>query len=128
MMMISAKPRRSVGENTTPIHSALSTVAEIIPTVESMADPAYKQMLVASNADDLIVSAGLTGTPASWLRPSLQANGLDPENLPAAPPRSYDSNQSVASKRWRDVWAAGQGVGAVKAVERVADVVARLAH
>lgn len=99
-----------------------------IPTVESMADPAYKQMLVASNADDLIVSAGLTGTPASWLRPSLQANGLDPENLPAVPTRSYDSNQSVASKRWRDVWAAGQGVGAVKAVERVADVVDRLAH
>ncbi len=98
-----------------------------IPTVESMADPAYKQMLVESNADDLIVSAGLTGTPASWLRPSLQANGLDPENLPAVPTRSYDSNQSVASKRWRDVWAAGQGVGAVKAVERVADVVDRLA-
>lgn len=99
-----------------------------IPTVESMADPAYKQMLVESNADDLIVSAGLTGTPASWLKPSLQANGLDPENLPAVPTRSYDSNQSVASKRWRDVWAAGQGVGAVKAVERVADVVDRLAH
>lgn len=97
-----------------------------IPTQESMADPAYKQMLVDSTADDLIVSAGLTGTPASWLKPSMRANGLDPDKLPSAPPRSYDSNQSIASKRWKDVWAAGQGVGAVKAIEPVAQVVHRL--
>lgn len=99
-----------------------------IPTQESMADPAYKQMLVDSTADDLIVSAGLTGTPASWLKPSMRANGLDPDKLPSAPPRSYDSNQSIASKRWKDVWAAGQGVGAVKAIEPVAQVVDRLAQ
>jgi nitronate monooxygenase len=97
-----------------------------IATEESMAAPEYKQMLVDSSADDLIVSAGLTGTPAIWLKPSLRANGLDPDNLPAAPARSYDSNQSLATKRWRDVWAAGQGVGAIKAVEPVAAVVDRL--
>jgi nitronate monooxygenase len=97
-----------------------------IPTTESMADPAYKQMLVDSSVDDLIVSSGITGTPASWLKPSLRANGLDPENLPAAPPRSYDSSQAIGAKKWRDVWAAGQGVGAVRAVEPVAEVVDRL--
>jgi len=99
-----------------------------IPTEESRADPAYKQMLVDSTADDLVVSAGLTGTPASWLKPSLRAHGLDPDNLPAAPPRSYDSNQNLATKRWRDVWAAGQGVGAIKGIEPVAAVVDRLAQ
>ena len=99
-----------------------------IPTQESMADPAYKQMLIDSTVDDLIVSAALTGTPASWLKPSMRANGLDPENLPSAPSRNYDSNQSIAGKRWKDVWAAGQGVGAVKAVEPVARVVDRLAQ
>ena len=98
-----------------------------IPTQESMADPAYKQMLVDSTADDLVISAGITGTPASWLKPSLKANGLDPDDLPSAPPRSYDSNQSIGTKKWRDVWAAGQGVGAIKAVESTADVVSRLA-
>jgi nitronate monooxygenase len=98
-----------------------------IPTQESMADPAYKQMLVDSTADDLVISAGITGTPASWLKPSLKANGLDPDDLPSAPPRSYDSNQSIGAKKWRDVWAAGQGVGAIKAVESTADVVSRLA-
>ncbi len=46
--------------------------------------------------------------------------------MPAAPPRSYDSNQNLATKRWRDVWAAGQGLGAIKQVESVSAVVDRL--
>lgn len=99
-----------------------------IPTEESMADPAYKQMLVDSNADDLIVSPGITGTPASWLKPSLRALGIDPDNMPAAPERQYDSSKPIAARKWVDVWAAGQGLGAVKAVERVEDVVHRLAQ
>ncbi|MFN0182771.1 MAG: NAD(P)H-dependent flavin oxidoreductase [Aquabacterium sp.] len=98
-----------------------------IATAESMAAPAYKQMLVDSSMDDLIVSAGLTGTPASWLRPSLRANGLDPDRLPAAPERNYNSNTAIAAKKWMDVWAAGQGVGAIDAVEPVAVVVDQLA-
>jgi nitronate monooxygenase len=97
-----------------------------IATAESLARPGYKKMLVDSGIDDLIVSAGLTGTPASWLKPSLRANGLDPEQLPAAPPRDYDSSTAIEAKRWMDVWAAGQGLGAIRAVEPVAAVVDRL--
>jgi nitronate monooxygenase len=97
-----------------------------IATCESQARTEYKQMLVECGIDDLIVSAGLTGTPASWLKPSLRANGLDPEQLPAAPERNYNSNTAIAAKRWMDVWAAGQGLGAITAVEPVAEVVARI--
>jgi nitronate monooxygenase len=97
-----------------------------IATDESLADPAYKQMLVDSTADDLVVSAGLTGTAASWLKPSLRARGLDPDALPAAPPRSYDSNDVDKPSRWRDIWAAGQGVGAIRRVAPVAEVVRQL--
>jgi nitronate monooxygenase len=97
-----------------------------IATTESMARPAYKQMLVDSTVDDLVVSAGLTGTPASWLKPSLRANGLDPDALPAAPERNYNSNTAIAAKKWMDVWAAGQGVGAIRAVQPVAEVVAEI--
>ncbi|TFY97963.1 NAD(P)H-dependent flavin oxidoreductase [Ramlibacter rhizophilus] len=94
---------------------------------ESLADAAYKQMLVDSSASDIVVSAGLTGTPASWLKPSLRANGIDPEQLPATPPpRSYDSSDVEKTKRWRDIWAAGQGVGAVKSVQPVAQIVREL--
>ena len=79
-----------------------------------------------ATVDDLIVSAGLTGTPASWLKPSLRANGLDPDALPAAPERNYNSNTAIAAKKWMDVWAAGQGVGAIRAVQPVAEVVAEI--
>ena len=99
-----------------------------IPTAESLAPQAYKQMVVDSGVDDLIVSAGISGTPASWLKPSLRANGLDPDNMPDAPGRQYDSNQSFAGKKWTEVWAAGQGLGSIKAIEPVADVVNRLAR
>jgi nitronate monooxygenase len=98
-----------------------------IPTLESMAVPAYKQMVVDSTVDDLIVSAGITGTAASWLKPSLRALGIDPDNMPAAPERQYDSSKPVAARKWMDVWAAGQGVGAIKAIEPLAVVVDRLA-
>lgn len=97
-----------------------------IATQESMADAAYKQMLVDCTVDDIVVSAGLTGTPASWLKPSLRARGMDPDNLPAAPPRSYDSNDVDKPSKWRDIWAAGQGVGAIKAVDTVDTVVKQL--
>ncbi len=98
-----------------------------IATQESLAAETYKQMLVDCSADDLLVSAGITGTPASWLKPSLRANGLDPDHMPAAPDRRYDSNQSIAGKKWMDVWASGQGLGQIKSVQPVAKVVDQLA-
>jgi nitronate monooxygenase len=97
-----------------------------IPTHESQADPAYKQMIVDCNAEDLMVTASITGTAASWLKPSLRNAGLDPDQMPDTPTRSYDSNQSFAGKRWMDLWAAGQGLGAIKQIEPVAQVVDRL--
>jgi CheY-like chemotaxis protein len=62
-----------------------------------MAAPAYKKMVVDSTVDDLIVSSGITGTAASWLKPSLRALGIDPDNMPAAPERQYDSSKPVAA-------------------------------
>lgn len=97
-----------------------------IPTTESRADKAYKEMLVDCTADDLLISAAITGTNASWLKPSIRAAGLDPDQMPAAPQRSYDSNTSLSAKRWLDVWAAGQGLGTIKKIEPVAEVIDRL--
>ena len=99
-----------------------------IPAAESMAPGEYKQMVVESGIDDLIVSAGITGTAASWLKPSLRANGMDPDNLPDAPGRQYDSNQSFAGKKWTEVWAAGQGLGTIRRIEPTASIVDQLAR
>lgn len=91
-------------------------------TDESTAPDAYKQMIVDHGPDDLIVSSGVTGTDASWLRPSLIANGLDPDNLIAPTERAYGKG----NKRWRDIWAAGQGLQTIHRIEPVASVVDRL--
>lgn len=99
-----------------------------IAATESMAPQAYKDMLVQAQIEDLLVSAGITGTPASWLKPSLRANGMDPDAMPEAPDRAYDSAQGFKGKRWADVWSAGQGVGAVRRTEPTAAIVDRLAH
>jgi nitronate monooxygenase len=96
-----------------------------IPTVESMAVPQYKQMIVDSGIDDLVVSAAISGTAASWLKPSLRAAGLDPDALTDTPGRSYDTTKERPT-RWRDIWAAGQGIGASKSVQPVADIVDEL--
>ncbi len=95
-----------------------------LATTESMAQPAYKQMVIDAGPDDLVVSAAVTGTPASWLKPSLRAAGQDPDNLGDPAERNYAAGGD--NKRWRDIWAAGQGVDSVKAVEPISEVVDQL--
>lgn len=95
-----------------------------LATQESLAQDDYKQMVVQSGPDDLIVSPAITGTAASWLRPSLIAAGLDPDNLGGPVDRNYTSGGN--QKRWKDLWAAGQGIDAVRRIEPVSQVVEQL--
>ena len=97
-----------------------------IATRESMASQAYREMLVASSAADIVCSAAITGVPANWLRPSLVAGGYDMESLAASKPVDFGMPQEGA-KPWKNVWSAGQGVGVVRDVVGVADLVAQLA-
>lgn len=95
-----------------------------LAAAESRAQDPYKQMIVDSGPDDLIVSSAITGTPASWLKPSLRAAGMDPDALGGPITRDYSGD--AAHKRWRDIWAAGQGLQKVGAIEPTAVVVERL--
>lgn len=97
-----------------------------LASTESMAADAYKTMVVEHGPDDLIVSAAITGTPASWLRPSLIAQGLDPDALIAPTARSYDSGDAP-QKKWKDLWSAGQGLGVIGSAPPVAEIVADIA-
>ncbi|MFC9787484.1 NAD(P)H-dependent flavin oxidoreductase [Rhodococcus sp. NPDC127528] len=93
---------------------------------ESMAVDGYKQMVVDHGPDDLVISSAITGTPASWLKPSLVACGLDPDNLT---PPTGDKNYTAGAesmKRWKDVWAAGQGLAPIRAIEPVSAIVERI--
>jgi len=97
-----------------------------LATEESIAADGHKRMVVDCHADDLIVSDAVTGTPASWLTPSLVQCGLDPAHLPSPRERVYDSARSKETRRWKDVWSAGQGLGAVREILPVARVVDQL--
>ena len=99
-----------------------------LPSDESLASCAYKQMVVDAGADDLVVSAALTGAPASWLKQSLANCGLDPDNLAPAPIRKDYNPSAAAQQRWKDTWAAGQGLQTIRAIQPTAEIVDQLAE
>ncbi len=95
-----------------------------IATEEANAAPAYKQMLVDSGAGDIVYTDLITGVHGNYLRGSLVAAGLDPDNLPRGDVKAM-SFASTGVKAWRDVWGSGQGIGSVESVLPTAELVAR---
>lgn len=98
-----------------------------IATVESMASTAYKQMLVDSELDDVMLSEAFTGLPANMLRPSIRSAGLDPDHLPAGlgqegADRLYGA-QGTQAKRWEEIWSAGHSVSGVTSIPSVSSLV-----
>ncbi|UHS60257.1 nitronate monooxygenase [Agrobacterium vaccinii] len=100
-----------------------------IATTEARATDAYKQAIVDAQANDIVYSNYFTGIHGNYMKASIIAAGLDPDNLPEADPSKMDFGAATSgAKAWKDIWGAGQGVGAVKAVQPVAAVVERLAR
>jgi len=98
-----------------------------IATTEARATDAYKQMIVDSAAADIVYSNYFSGIHGNYLRGSIRAVGMDPDTLPEADPSKMDFEKEASGPRaWKEIWGAGQGVGAVKAIEPVAKVVERL--
>ncbi|MFN5155193.1 MAG: NAD(P)H-dependent flavin oxidoreductase, partial [Betaproteobacteria bacterium] len=98
-----------------------------IATEEARASDAYKQCIVDSNSDDIVYSSLFTGVHGNYLKPSVRAAGLDPDNLPESDPSKMNfGGGDGAKKAWKDIWGCGQGIGAVKAVLPAAELVARL--
>lgn len=98
-----------------------------IATQESLAGDAYREMVMAAQAADVTYTPYFSGVPANYLSESILAAGLDPVVLASngvAPPANMD--KSSRPKAWKDVWSAGQGVGAVQEVLAVAELVAQL--
>lgn len=99
-----------------------------IATTEANADPAYKQALLDASAADIVYTPYFTGVHGNYLMQSIVAAGLDPANLPVRDKlaMNFGGASTDGPKAWRDIWGAGQGVGAVDAVLPAAEVVARL--
>ncbi len=99
-----------------------------LATAEANTQDAFKQMIVDGDSSDIVLTNCFTGATAAFLRPSLVANGLDPANLVRPEGAGVNISGGGANpKTWRDIWSAGQGIGAVKQVARAGDYIAHLA-
>ena len=99
-----------------------------IATEEANAEQPYKQSLVDSNADDIVLSNLFTGVHGNYLKPSIIAAGMDPDNLPESDPSkmNFGSGGNSDAKAWKDIWGCGQGIGAVKAVLSAQELVDKI--
>ena len=98
-----------------------------IATEEAAAAPAYKQMIVDSDAHDIVYSNLFTGVHGNYLKPSIVAAGLDPDALATSDPSKMDfAALADGKKAWRDIWGCGQGIGAIHEVVPAAELIARL--
>jgi nitronate monooxygenase len=100
-----------------------------IATQEANAAQGYKDMIVASSGDDIVYSNLFTGVHGNYLRPSIIAAGLDPDDLPLSDPSAmnFGSGGNTDAKAWRDIWGCGQGIAAIKDVPTAGQLVQRLA-
>jgi nitronate monooxygenase len=99
-----------------------------IATHEARASDAYKQAIVECNSDDIVYSSLFTGVHGNYLKPSIRAAGMDPDNLPEGDVKTmnFAGGDGSKSKAWKDIWGCGQGIGAVSEVTSVAAYVGRL--
>ncbi len=99
-----------------------------IATHEARATKEYKDCVVTSSSDDIVYTNAFTGVNGNYLAPSIRNAGLDPENLPPKDKSEMDfgSDTLNKAKAWRDIWGAGQGIGAIKEVVGAGELVQRL--
>ena len=96
------------------------------PLILSGAIDEYKEAICSSGAADIIYSSLFTGIPGNYLRASIAAAGLDPDNLPSGTPADMKFASVSGAKAWRDIWGSGQGIGAIDKVQPAGELVARL--
>lgn len=97
-------------------------------THEANNSEAYKQMLVDSSSADIVYSNLFTGVHGNYLRGSIEASGLDPDDLPVSDPSAmnFGSGGNTDAKAWRDIWGSGQGVGSLDRRQSTAELVEQL--
>jgi nitronate monooxygenase len=132
---------RSIWSGTLVLAGAINTGAQVLAaramgadmaylgtrflaTQEAMIEPDFKNMIVESDASDILYTPAISGVNANFLKPSIIRAGLDPDNLPAAGKMNLDHE----AKAWKTVWSAGQGAGGIHDILPAGDLVARLIH
>lgn len=97
-----------------------------IATEEANADARYKQMIVDGTAADVVYTPYFTGVHGNYLKPSIAAAGLDPDNLPQADKTKMNFGSNAGPKAWKEIWGSGQGIGNIGEVLPTHELVARM--
>lgn len=98
-----------------------------LASTEANTQPEFRRMVVEGTAADIVTTNCFTGVDANFLRPSLIEHGLDPDNLARSTGGINIDGGGDNAKAWKEIWSAGQGIGAVKRSEPAAEFLARLA-
>lgn len=99
-----------------------------VASAEANADPNYKQMIIDCAADDIVYSSLFSGIHGNYLKPSIAANDIDPDNLPEGDKATmnFGSGGNTRAKVWKDIYGSGQGIGAMKDAPPVAEIIDRM--
>lgn len=97
-----------------------------IATQEANADTDYKKMLIDHTANDIVYTNLFTGVHGNYLKPSISAAGMDPDNLPDADKSKMNFSSTGDVKAWKDIWGSGQGLGSIKNAPSVKQLVDQL--
>ncbi len=98
-----------------------------IATEEARAVGAYKQMIVESHAADIVYTNLFTGVHGNYLKGSIVAQGMDPDDLPQSDPSKMDFGGDK-TKAWKDIWGCGQGIGVIDSILPAAALIDRFAR
>jgi len=96
-----------------------------IATDEAAADDEYKSMILEASAHDIVYTDKVSGVNANFLLPSIRKAGLDVTTMDKKVEVDVVHTQDDA-KAWKNIWSAGQGVGAITEIKPIAEVVREL--
>lgn len=99
-----------------------------IATHESLASDRYREMVLSAGVEDVVYTPYFSGVPANYLAPSIVAAGLDPALLDQMAANPVNMDKRTRPKAWKDVWSAGQGVGAAQELLSTQALVEQLAR
>lgn len=100
--------------------------SRFIASEESAATDGYKNMIIETNIEDIIYTDTFSGIHANYLIPSIVKSGLDLGNLAKKEEISLVSVNKENAKAWKDIWGAGHGIGPIKKVQTISEIVEEL--
>ena len=94
-----------------------------LATQETLISNEYRDMVLKSHMEDLVLSRAITGALGNWMIDSIKAAGLSLEETKSIAKIDFSGDMHSGTKAWKTVWSAGQGVGAITKTETISDVI-----